>query len=166
MRQYRWLLRPALTALLAACGSSSSNMNSGGTTGTPSGGGSTGLTDVLTYHNDSMRTGQNLTETTLTPANVNATSFGKLRTLAADGLVDAAPLIANGVVIGGVSHNVVYVATEHDSVYAYDADTGSPLVQVSLLPSGEAPSDPHNCGSDRARDWYHLNPGHRPQRRP
>ena len=49
--------------------------------------------------------------------------------------MDAAPLIVNGLMIGGAKHNVVYVASEHDSVYAYDVDTGSLLLQVSLLPS-------------------------------
>jgi hypothetical protein len=100
---------------------------------------------VLTYHNDTMRTGQNLTETTLTPSNVNASSFGLLRVLPADNPVDATPLIASRVLIAGMLHNVVYVATENDSVYAYDADSGTLLAQVSLLGSGETPSDAHNC---------------------
>lgn len=102
-------------------------------------------TDVLTYHNDTMRTGQNLTETILTPANVTSAGFGLLHMLAADGLVDAAPLVVSQLSVGGVLHNVVYVATENDSVYAYDADTGTLLQKVSLLASGETPSDPRSC---------------------
>jgi hypothetical protein len=101
---------------------------------------------VLTYHNDNMRTGQYLVETTLTPANVTSATFGLLRILPADSAVDATPLVATKVLIGGVSHNVVYVATENDSVYAYDADAGTALLHVSLLGSGETPSDTRSCG--------------------
>jgi hypothetical protein len=101
--------------------------------------------DVLTYHNDNSRSGQNLTETILTPANVNATQFGLLRVLPADGLVDAQPLIASNLSVSGVLRDVVYVVTENDSVYSYDADTGAALVHVSVLGSGETPSDTHGC---------------------
>jgi len=101
--------------------------------------------DVLTYHNDNSRSGQNLTETILTPANVNATQFGLLRVLPADGLVDGQPLIASNLSVSGVSRNAVYVVTENDSVYSYDADTGAALVHVSVLGSGETPSDTHGC---------------------
>jgi len=104
-------------------------------------------TNVLTYHNDNGRTGQNLNETILTPSNVNATSFGKLFTTLVDGKVDAQPLYMSGVAISGQgTHNVLFVATEHDSVYALDADTGITLWHSSLLPSGETPSDNRNCG--------------------
>jgi hypothetical protein len=102
-------------------------------------------TDVLTYHNDNARTGQNLAETTLTPANVNATQFGLLRVLSADGLVDGQPLIASNLSVSGAARNVVYVVTENDSVYSYDADTGAALVHVSVLGSGETPSDSRGC---------------------
>jgi hypothetical protein len=102
-------------------------------------------TDVLTYHNDNSRSAQNLTETVLTPANVNATQFGLLRVLPADGLVDGQPLIASNLSVSGVLRNVVYVVTENDSVYSYDADTGAALVHVSVLGSGETPSDTHGC---------------------
>jgi hypothetical protein len=100
---------------------------------------------VPTYHHDASRSGGNLTETVLTPSNVNSTLFGLLHILPADGLVDAAPVIATGVNIGGSIHNVVYVASEHDSMYAYDADTGAALLQVSLLANGEMPSDDRSC---------------------
>gem|GEM_PF-484728 len=102
--------------------------------------------DVLTYHNDTMRTGQNLTETMLTPANVISATFGLLQILHADDPVDATPLIASNVSAGGSSHNVVYVATEHGSVYAYDADSFALLAHVSLIGSGEVPSDTRSCG--------------------
>ena len=102
-------------------------------------------TDVLTYHNDNSRSGQNLAESILTPANVNAAQFGLLRMLAADGLVDGQPLIASNLSVSGAQHNVVFVVTENDSVYSYDADTGAALVHVSVLGSGETPSDAHSC---------------------
>ena len=92
-------------------------------------------TSVLTYHNDNARTGQNLTETSLTPQNVNAASFGKLFSVPVDGAVYAQPLYVPNVSIPGQgTRNVVYVATEHDSVYAFDADaSGPPLWHVSFI---------------------------------
>jgi hypothetical protein len=102
-------------------------------------------TDVLTYKNDLSRSGQNPTESILTPANVSSSSFGLLRTLAVDGKVDAQPLYVSQLSISGSNHNVVFAATEHDSVYAFDADTGSVLWHVTLLASGETTSDTHGC---------------------
>jgi len=102
--------------------------------------------NVLTYHNDNARTGQNLRETTLKPSNVNSTSFGKLFVLSVDGKVDAQPLYLSALAIPGEgTHNVLFVATEHDSVYAFDADTGTTLWQVSMLGSGETVSDNRGC---------------------
>src|ERR1700722_5071902 len=75
-------------------------------------------TDVLTYKNDLSRSGQNLTESTLTPANVTPATFGLLRNLAVDGKVDAQPLYVSQLSVSGAAHSVVFVATEHDSVYA------------------------------------------------
>jgi hypothetical protein len=104
-------------------------------------------TDVVTYHNDIARTGHNLEETILTTGNVNSSSFGKLFTSPVDGIIDAEPLYLSAVSIPGKgTHNVIYAVTENDSVYAFDADNGALLWQVSALESGESPSDNHSCG--------------------
>ncbi len=103
-------------------------------------------TDVTTYHNDIARTGQNTTETKLTQANVNSTTFGLLRNLAVDGRVDAEPLYLSQLTVGGSAHNVVFIMTEHGSAYAFDSDTGAQLWKVSLLGSGETSSDDRGCG--------------------
>src|SRR5215469_17045624 len=101
---------------------------------------------VLTWHNDNARTGQNLQETILTPATVNAASFGRLATINVDGKVDAQPLYVPSVAIPGQGmHNVLYVVTEHDSVYAFDADTFTQLLRVSLAGAGETTSDDRGC---------------------
>ena len=107
--------------------------------------------NVATWHNDQARTGANTQETILTTGNVNVTQFGRLFRISVDGQVYAQPLVVSGVQIGGGTHNVVYVATEHDSVYAIDADTGATYAQVSLIPAGgttvNANSDlPSPCG--------------------
>jgi hypothetical protein len=102
--------------------------------------------DVRTYHNNNARTGLDSKETTLNYSNVNSATFGKLFVVAADGLVDGEPLYLSSVSITGVTHNVLIVVTENDSVYAYDADKGSKLWKVSTLKSGETPSDDRGCG--------------------
>ena len=101
--------------------------------------------DVLTYHYNNAHTGLNESETILTPSNVKFTTFGRLFTLTVDGLVDAQPLYLSAVPVNGVTHKVLIVATENDSVYAFDADTGTQLWQVSTLKSGETPSDDRDC---------------------
>jgi chitodextrinase/nitrogen fixation protein FixH len=91
---------------------------------------------MFTHHNDDARTGQNLNETVLKPANVKSASFGKLAEFAIDGIAHASPLYVANVNVPGVGvKNVVYVATEHDSVYAFDADAraAAPLWKVSFI---------------------------------
>src|SRR5277367_989128 len=101
---------------------------------------------VVTFHNDNARTGQNLNETILTPANVRSSTFGKLFLIATDGKVDAQPLYLPNVNTPSRGiHNILYVASEHGKAYGFDADTGSPLWQVSTLLAGEKTSDDHNC---------------------
>ena len=101
---------------------------------------------VLTWHNDNARTGQNLQEVTLTPANVNASTFGKLFVIPVDGKVDAQPLyVPSRTIPGKGTHNVLYVVTEHDSAYAFDADLGTMLWHVSLLGANETTSDIRGC---------------------
>jgi hypothetical protein len=101
-------------------------------------------TNVTTQHYDIARTGANTNETILTPANVNTTTFGKLFSTPVDGWVYAQPLYMPGITMGtgtaqaGTTHNVVFVVTEHDSVFAFDADSNTgananPLWQVSLI---------------------------------
>lgn len=102
--------------------------------------------DAVTYHYDIGRTGVNSHETTLTPANVNASKFGLLRTLPVDGLVDAQPLYLSKLTAGGTARNIVYAATENDSVYAFDADSGAQIWKHSVLGANEQPSDDHSCG--------------------
>ena len=103
-------------------------------------------TDVLTYHNNIARTGQNLNETVLTPSNVTSAKFGKLGFYSVDGLVDAQPLYASSVAVpSNGTHNLLITATEHDSVYAFDADTGATIWQTSMLKSGETTSDNRGC---------------------
>jgi hypothetical protein len=101
-----------------------------------------GTVNVLTWHMDNARTGLNNSETTLTPANVTTPGFGKLFSYLVDGYLYAQPLYVSNLTIKGAAHNVVFAATENETVYAFDADNfgnGSPLWQVSLLQAGEAP---------------------------
>jgi Ricin-type beta-trefoil lectin domain-like len=103
-------------------------------------------TNVLTFHNDNARTGQNLSETKLTTSNVHSSSFGKLLTVSLDGKVDAQPLYVAEVNLGSQGvHSVVFAATEHGSVYALDAQTGQIYWHISTLKSGETTSDARNC---------------------
>ena len=101
-----------------------------------------GQNNVLTQHNDNTRSGLNPNETRLTPANVNVSSFGKLFTQSVDGVIAGQPLYASQVLMNdGNVHNVVYVATQNNSVYAFDADSAqgnnaSPLWSVSLNDGG------------------------------
>jgi hypothetical protein len=132
----------AALSLLAGCGGGSSSGGGGG----GGGGGNPNppppsSVSVLTYHNDVGRTGQNLSETTLTTSNVNSTNFGLLGSAAVDGPVDGEPLYVGGLTVNGAVHNVLFVVTENDSVYAFDADALSSLWHQSVLGSNEAPSN-------------------------
>src|SRR5579883_2834231 len=95
-----------------------------------------GAQAVLTANYDNFRTNANLAETTLTPGNVGPNSFGKLFTLSVDGQIYAQPLYMPALTVGGVSHNVIFVATMHNSVYAFDADApAAPLWTINVGPS-------------------------------
>jgi hypothetical protein len=110
-------------------------------------GASTEFKGVLTYHNDNMRTGRNPGESTLTLKNVNSNTFGKLFVISTDGRVDAQPLyVPNVSITGKGTHNVLFVATENDTLYGFDSDSGSTLWQATMLASGEVPSDDRGCG--------------------
>ncbi len=102
-------------------------------------------TAVTTYHYDNNRTGWNSTETVLTPANVNSSSFGLLTTVKLDDQVDAQPLLVPGMSIAGGTHDVVYVVTENNSVYAIDANSGAILTFVNL---GAPVQYPLGCGNN------------------
>ena len=105
--------------------------------------------DITTYHYDNARDGLNAKETILTPANVNSSSFGLLGNYPVDGKVDAQPLYVGGLPFGAGatlhSDNVVYVATENDTVYALNAANGGQEWKTSVLGSGETPSDARSC---------------------
>jgi hypothetical protein len=134
----------ALLAFGSSCGGpdSSSETSQAGMSVAPQ-----SHTNVLTYHNDVGRTGQNLTETTLTLANVKASSFGKLFSLPVDGKVDAQPLYVSQLSMPGQGvQSVAYAATEHDSVYAFNAGSGALFWRTTLLGIGETPSDDRGCG--------------------
>jgi hypothetical protein len=143
-----------LAALLTACGGGGA-MSSMSSAPSQGGGGNPAPTppptpaqptDVTTYKYDISRSGQDLKESILTTANVNSATFGLLRMLTTDGRVDAQPLYLSKLTLQGATHDVVFGATENDSVYAFDPDSGAMLWQVSLLGSGETPSDPLGCG--------------------
>jgi hypothetical protein len=104
--------------------------------------GVTDLSGVTTWRNDTSRSGVNSQEYALTTQNVSSSTFGKLFSCSVDGWVFAQPLWAANVPIGGVPHNVIFVATENDSLYAFDADGPGckpvwSTANVSLIPSGE-----------------------------
>ncbi|HWX19001.1 MAG TPA: chitobiase/beta-hexosaminidase C-terminal domain-containing protein [Candidatus Binatia bacterium] len=117
--------------------------------------------NVLTYHNDFARTGQNTNETILTPANVNTNAFGKLFAYTVDGEVYSQPLYVSGLAIPGQgTHNVVFVTTMHDSVYAFDADSnaganGGLLWHVSL---GTSAVTPNNDFGNRYGAYHDIRP--------
>jgi uncharacterized protein YceK len=125
-------LTVAFASMLAGCGSVSS---SGGPTPTPTP--PVTQSGYLTWKVNNQRTGLQPNETILTPANVNATQFGEMFSNPIDGWAYAQPLYVPNVTIGGVMHNVVFVATEHATIFAFDADkAGPPLWRTSFLGPG------------------------------
>ena len=114
---------------------------------------------VWTHHNDNFRTGANLSETQLTTSNVTASSFGKLFSYSVDASIYAQPLYMPNIPIAGKgTHNVVYVATMNDSVYAFDADAnaGAPLwfvnytnpsAGITAIPQNDIQSKPNVSGT-------------------
>jgi hypothetical protein len=108
----------------------------------------TALLDAPTWHYDTARTGLYSSETSLTPTSVTKATFGKKATYTTDAAVDAQPLFLSGLTIGGQAHNVLYTATENDTVYAWDADSGSLLWKKSAIGSGETASDNQGCSSE------------------
>jgi len=108
---------------------------------------------TFTYHYDNLRTGANLRETVLTPTNVQS-QFGPLFNVALDGVPQASPLYVAGVNVAGVVRNVVYVATEHDSVYAIDADglSNAPLWKRSFINPGAGITTVPACDTGECND--------------
>jgi hypothetical protein len=113
---------------------------SDGSTGGPA------STSVLTYHNDNQRTGQYTLETVLTPSSVNASAFGKKFSQTVDSYVYAQPLFVPGLTIGGQVHDVVFVVTEANSIYAFDANTSGPVLWHTNVGMALSCSDLDDCG--------------------
>jgi len=139
-----------VATLLTGCSASSSSPIVNGTPPPgPSG------TDVVTYHYDNQRSGENLKETTLNPGNVNSATFGKVGEFAVDGQIDGQTLFLSQLGIPGQGNkDVLYLATENDTVYAVDAQSigGSSatiLWKTSVLPGGESPGTSLPCGNIR-----------------
>jgi hypothetical protein len=101
--------------------------------------------DVVTYHYNAARQGQNTLETILTPSNVNFNSFGKINFFSTDGKVDAQPLYVYHLLVGGQPQNTMFAVTEHGSAYAFNDDAGTQTWQVSTIPPGETASDNRGC---------------------
>lgn len=136
--------------LTAEGSSQSSEAGKGSASNVALAAGGISIPSVLTQHNDTNRTGANLQETILNTSNVNSNSFGKLFTRTVDGGIYAQPLYIPYLRIGGRTRNVVFVATQNNSIYAFDADdpaASSPLWQINL--GTPAPKDDfgQNCGT-------------------
>ncbi len=114
----------------------------------------TGTTCVLTQHNDVSRTGQNLQETTLNTANVNVTDFGELLSIPVTGNIFAQPLYVSNLSIAGATHNVLYVSTSENYIYAFDADTGATLWSLGQNALGTPVPGQDICVTDRTECPY------------
>lgn len=101
--------------------------------------------DVPTWHYDVARTGQDSKESVLTPSNVTSAKFGKYGSMPMDGAVDAQPLYISGLTVGPQAHNVLYLATENNTVYALDAARGTQLWRTSALGANETAADNQGC---------------------
>ncbi len=145
----RWfcILLLGAAGLTGGCGSNSkaSSASAPAPQPTPPAPTSGSAVDITTYHDNAQRTGLNAQETALTSSNVNSSSFGLLRMLAVDGKVDGEPLYVSNLTIGSTQQNVVFAVTENDSVYAFNADTGSQLWKTSILGTNEQPSGDFGC---------------------
>jgi hypothetical protein len=128
-------------------GGTSTNGSDGGEDAGASGfdGGST-ATSVLTYHNDNVRTGQYTVETVLTPTNVNMGNFGKKFSVPVDSYVYAQPLFEPGLSINGQVHDVVFVATEGNTLYAFDASAGGAPLWHTNVGTALSCNDLNDCG--------------------
>jgi hypothetical protein len=148
----------AVVIATTACGTSSSNKSPASDAGCstcaspdsgsggPDSGGIVAAGSVLTYHNDNSRSGQNTTETILTPSNVNSMMFGKKFSQPVDSYIYAQPLFVPGLNIGGKTHDVVFVATEANSIYAFDADASGPVLWHINVGSALSCCDLDDCG--------------------
>jgi hypothetical protein len=117
-----------------------------GVDGGSDGGGITPTTSVLTYHNDNSRTGQYTLETVLTPSNVNSTTFGKKFAQTVDSYIYAQPLFVPGLSINGQTHDVVFVVTEANSVYAFDANASGPVLWHTNVGTALTCNQLDDCG--------------------
>jgi hypothetical protein len=117
----------------------------GGSAGSTGSGGAT-IASVLTYHNDNARTGLNPTETVLAPSNVTTTMFGKTFSQTVDSYVYAQPLFVPALTIAGATRDVVFVVTEGNSIYAFDADAAGPVLWHTNVGTALSCSDLDDCG--------------------
>jgi hypothetical protein len=136
----------ALPALLVILCTACSKKDTNNTTPPPP---DTQHISVLTQHNDNTRAGLNDQETSLTTANVNKAHFGKLFTMNVDDEVYAQPLVVGNLSIGTATHNVVFIATVNNSVYAYDGDNGKLFWQRNFTVGGMRPPN----YKDMASGW-------------
>jgi hypothetical protein len=154
---FRKILLPVLLSVIVYCGCSKKSNNPGGGGGNPpanpidtnTGKPNNEHISVLTQHNDNTRAGLNNKETVLTTSNVNTAQFGRLFTLTVDDQVYAQPLVYAGLSIASGTHNVVFIATVNNSVYAYDGDKGKLYWSKNYTESGMRPP----LGSDMNSNW-------------
>ncbi len=115
---------------------------------------------VLTYHNDTSRTGWNPSETTLNTTNVATAAFNLLFSVPLDGQVDAQPLVANNQTIAGGVHDVVYAATSNDTIYAIDGSTGAILLSQNFGAPVPQSALPGQCNNNAPSIGIEFDAGH------